>query len=272
MRGSSSHLLSSLAGFFMLCCAGEALAQPIDSVRAVILADSSSRTFSIYLMGGASPIADKALNSFAAANGFSGELFSPDLLGGSFILTEGIQLRLNHWVIAPEVCAILTNPHSSGNRQLRFGYWGIQTIGGYVVYRSDRLDIYPLVGFGARFNQLRFSQNIGATMQGTLDDTSARSLDFVNASMQIEGGLGIDYTFPLSHDERTASGLLVGLRVGYAFGIGGEQWTIDNREVSGGPDMRASGLTVGLKIGYSTQQRIYDAKIVAERGGPPAEH
>ena len=68
------------------------------------------------------------------------------------------------------------------------------------------------------------------------------------------------------------SGLLVGLRAGYVFGIADEHWFVDNRELSGGPDMGASGVSIGLKIGYSTQTRVYDAQIVAERNSPSVEH
>ena len=92
------HLLFFVAPCILFCSAPTIFAQPIDSLRTVMLTDSSNRTFSLYIMGGASPAASKALNSFAASNGFSGEAFSPDLLGGNFTLTEGIQLTLNHLV------------------------------------------------------------------------------------------------------------------------------------------------------------------------------
>jgi hypothetical protein len=119
---------------------------------------------------------------------------------------------------------------------------------GYRVYTSERLDLYPVVGFGAGAVTLEIVQQGNATFDGTLSDpltmTRLTSWGFLldlaaAADVRVTGARDDD-----GMSERTRGGFSMGVRAGYAFWPG--DWTWD---AAGGPGFAVRGVYVRVMVG-----------------------
>ncbi|PKL76623.1 MAG: hypothetical protein CVV27_09320 [Candidatus Melainabacteria bacterium HGW-Melainabacteria-1] len=124
---------------------------------------------------------------------------------------------------------------------------------GYVLVREEGLTVYPLLGIGSGSVRLRSS---GALNKLFGFNSSADVFEMQSAQVVLDLGLGADYLLDFNGDPEHASGLLVGLKLGYVFIPSPPQWEAGGRPIGGAvPNLNAQGPYLSLTLGLGTQRQ-----------------
>ncbi|MGE3728719.1 MAG: hypothetical protein AB7I41_24425 [Candidatus Sericytochromatia bacterium] len=132
------------------------------------------------------------------------------------------------------------------------GGYGLFNLG-YVVYQDTNFNLYPVLGIGSGHISVSGSSSLNKVfgLSGSEDVTRIDSSQVV-----IDIGFGADYLIDFNADPGNASGLLVGLKLGYLFVPSPTQWEANRRLVGGSnlPNLSNQGLYFNLILGAGTQR------------------
>lgn len=132
------------------------------------------------------------------------------------------------------------------------GGYGLFNLG-YLVVHEDNFSLYPVLGIGSGHISVSGSSSLNKVfgLSGSEDISRIDSNQVV-----LDIGLGADYLIDFNADPGNASGLLVGLKLGYLFVPSPTQWESNRRLVGGTnlPNLSNQGLYFNLVLGAGTQR------------------
>lgn len=132
------------------------------------------------------------------------------------------------------------------------GGYGLFNLG-YMVYQENNFNLYPVLGIGSGHISVSGSGSLNKVfgLSGSEDITRIDSNQVV-----LDIGIGADYLIDFNADAGNASGLLVGLKLGYLFVPSPTQWEANRRLVGGSnlPNLSNQGLYFNLILGAGTQR------------------
>ena len=127
------------------------------------------------------------------------------------------------------------------------GSYGVFNIG-YMAFSKWGLDVYPLLGIGGYGFTLEIYERGSHSFDDILDDPR-RGAYMTTGGFTLLPALGVDYLFDLSSSEKSAGGIVVGLRAGYAYSPVEGDWRFGESDVSNAPAVGLTGPFVFLTIG-----------------------
>lgn len=121
---------------------------------------------------------------------------------------------------------------------------------GYVVHRSARLDVFPMLGLGFGTMSLKIAQRNALAFDDVLADPR-RSATLTNVSFLLDASIHLDWRFHVRQREPNRDGgVVVGVQGGYSLSPWTSSWKLDGlNSVAGGPGMRLRGPYVRISIG-----------------------
>lgn len=122
--------------------------------------------------------------------------------------------------------------------------------GGYLVHRSSRLDVFPMLGVGLGTMSLKIAQRNALTFGEVLADPG-RSATLTNVSFLLDASVHLDWRFHVRQREPNRDGgVVVGVQGGYALSPWTSRWKLDDlNSVAGGPPIRLRGPYVRVSVG-----------------------
>ncbi|MFC1692730.1 hypothetical protein ACFL1R_04415 [Candidatus Latescibacterota bacterium] len=208
--------------------------------------EKQKHDFKGYFMIGGSTLDIDALNSRLGNKGYS-ELSDTFLsIGGGGLIKGSDKVLLGfegQMLIGGQESSVI----GSENYSLRIigGYGFLNT--GYLVYSSDRLDLFPILGIGFGGMGMKIVQT---SFDNILDNPHSFTT-LSTYSFLLNFAIGTNYKIKLSGDETEKKFFIVGLRGGYAFSPFKSGWYQDEFELTGAPDGGINGPYVRLTIGGS---------------------
>ncbi len=227
----------------------------ISSGEAVCEEEKQKLDFRGYFMIGGSTLDIDALNSRLGNKGYSelSDTFT-SIGGGGFIkVSDKVLLGLEGQVHigGQESSVIGSNNYSS---RIIGGHVFFNT--GYLVYSSDHLDLFPILGIGLGGMGIKI-------VQTSFDNILDNPHSFPNLSTYsflLNFAIGTDYKIKLSGEETEEKFFIVGLRGGYAFSPLKSGWYQDEFKLTGAPDGGFIGPYVCLTLGGIGKKSLKEIK------------
>ena len=119
---------------------------------------------------------------------------------------------------------------------------------GYSVYSTENLIIYPSIGIGAGRFSLKILEKGSLSFDEVLKGPR-RSTRLSNGGLLINPSFGFDYLLSLKKTEKSSTGIVIGVRVGYIFSPVKGNWSMEGMEVLQGPKIGISGPYIRFIIG-----------------------
>lgn len=132
------------------------------------------------------------------------------------------------------------------------GGYGLFNLG-YMVYQDQNFNLYPVLGIGSGHLSVSGSGSLNKVF-GLSGSEDVSRIDSNQVVLDI--GIGADYLIDFNADSANATGLLVGLKLGYLFVPSPTQWEANRRLVGGTnlPNLSNQGLYFNLILGAGTQR------------------
>ena len=196
-----------------------------------------------YFMFGWNKLNIGNLNAQLAAKGYSqlsDNLFS--FGGGGF----GI---INNFLLGGEGHGLYGTTVASGNYNLSltagYGFFDL----GYIVFSSESVSIFPIIGIGGGGITLDITNRNALTFDEILDEPGRMS-KLSAGGFLMNFSIGADYIIDMgNNDNESNGGLAVGIIAGYTFAPMKGQWQMNQVTVSGGPEVGVDGFYIRLMIG-----------------------
>jgi hypothetical protein len=183
------------------------------------------------------------LNSTLEAAGYS------PFSGSSMSLGGGLSVFINRWWVSLSGLYNFAEEGSGagGDLATSLSSSSLSVQGGYVVFASGGLRLFPLIGVGADFLRLKISDAVTTSFSEVLADPTGSQLKL--ELFLFELGLGADFVTPMW---LWFAPITLGARGGYRSAFSDDRWTLDDgSELSGGPKLEREGPFVQLQIGLA---------------------
>lgn len=155
---------------------------------------------------------------------------------------------INDFVIGGEgyglISSDLSNQFYQNNLTAGYGLFDV----GYLVYSSDNLIAFPLIGFGAGGIDLRINEKSLVDFDSVLINPKRGSVLSI-AGLMFNFGFNVLYRINLSEDVNKPGGLSIGLNFGYTHFLQMGNWTLFDTEIANGPRAGLSGFYIRFSIG-----------------------
>ncbi len=119
---------------------------------------------------------------------------------------------------------------------------------GYIIYAHKYYWLYPYIGIGGETISLKIRSRENPPFDDVLTNPN-RSSTLNTSGMILTAGLGWDYLFNFSHNEKHFGGLGIGIRFGYTYTLFKEAWQLNGADIGSGPDISITGPFVRMLIG-----------------------
>ena len=129
---------------------------------------------------------------------------------------------------------------------LEAGY-GLFTLG-YMLVPHDRLQLYPMFGFGGGVVKLKIVEKNPPSFEDVLD-APGRSAELFNGGLLLNLGFGADTWLGIHRERADYNGVMLGLRAGYLFTPLSGDWHLDEKKIRGGPEYDFTGPYARVLIG-----------------------
>jgi len=122
---------------------------------------------------------------------------------------------------------------------------------GYMVVRSKGLRLYPMVGIGGGGMSLKLTPaGVPSPTFDEVIDNPGREAEMSVGGLAFNFALGLEYFFTRSYRaRRQPRGLHVGIRAGYVLMPGKADWTLEELDVTGGPNVTLDGFYLQAVLG-----------------------
>ena len=199
-----------------------------------------------YYYPGFSFLNTSSLNQTLAENNFSN--YSGTFLnqaGGAHVILDRIILGgSGHGLIGFRAAS------AKGDTIAVDGGYGLLNLG-YLLISNKGFNLYPTLGIGSGIMTISSSTALNKLFKFE----STEDIFRLNSSQIIlDLGISADYMIDFNTDPQHASGILVGLRLGFVFVPSPTQWE-SNRRVFGGttlPNLSSQGIYINLMLGGGT--------------------
>ncbi|MDI6807605.1 MAG: hypothetical protein QME66_01315 [Candidatus Eisenbacteria bacterium] len=119
---------------------------------------------------------------------------------------------------------------------------------GYLLYSKKGVNIYPIMGIGGGEMSFKIVERSSPTFDGLLVNPK-RNAGLSTDVFLLSVGLGVDKLVNLGGDEKGEGGLAIGLQVGFTFAPNIGEWSLEERNIAGGPEIGITGPYVRLMFG-----------------------
>jgi hypothetical protein len=133
-----------------------------------------------------------------------------------------------------------------GGNNIRNSFSAFRGLGiiGYLIYTSDRFDVFPYIGGGFAGYNLIMTNTMGDSF-GNIVSTGQRGAVLSSLSFLMTGGVQITYRLPVITTDKGVFGLALGAKAGYDVAFAQSNWAMgginDFVPVSGGPKTPLTG-------------------------------
>lgn len=184
------------------------------------------------------------LNDRLAGAGYAGFEESFLSIGG------GGHAIIGRWIVGGEGHGVVHREAQNGAFNTKIGGgWGAFNVG-YVVWRPGDIFVYPKLGVGGGGYDLTFASREAVTFDDLLANP-ARESRVTMGGLLVDLGVGADWLIALgARRHHGRGGLVLGLRAGYLLMPLRSDWTLDEVEASGGPNVGIQGPYVRAAIGF----------------------
>jgi len=192
-----------------------------------------------YFMVGSSIMDVKALNSRLEGKGYPAlsDKFVSLGGGGHGIIGRAIIGGEGHGLIGEEV--------TTGSYKVSIGAGYGLFNAGYIVYSTDSLRVYPLLGIGGGGIELSIVEKGSPSFDETLDNPRRMAV-LSTGGLLLQFALGTDYLLKLGGTKKERGGLVFGLRLGYSFAPIKGGWSMDGIGISDAPRVGITGPYIRL--------------------------
>lgn len=125
--------------------------------------------------------------------------------------------------------------------------YGLFTLG-YLLSTRDRLQLYPMLGFGGGMVKLKIVAKNPPSFEDVLD-APGRNAELASGGLLLNLGFGADTWLGIHRERRDYSGVVLGVRAGYLFTPLAGDWHLDEKKIRGGPEFDLSGPYVRVLLG-----------------------
>ncbi len=129
---------------------------------------------------------------------------------------------------------------------LEAGY-GLFTLG-YLLLTNDRLQLYPMFGFGGGGVKLKIVAKNPPSFEDVLT-APGRNAELSSGGLLLNLGFGADTWLGIHRERRDYSGVVLGVRAGYLLTPLAGDWHLDEKKIRGGPEFDLGGPYVRALIG-----------------------
>jgi len=126
------------------------------------------------------------------------------------------------------------------------GGYGLFNVGYLLLYKSG-LILYPTIGFGGGGFDLRLTEKSTLSFSDIINDPKRESYLSTGAYI-ITMGMALDYLFPLAKEENSVGGILIGIKLGYAYSFSDSEWKMGDLTITG-PKIGMKGFFLRFAIG-----------------------
>jgi hypothetical protein len=159
---------------------------------------------------------------------------------------------VGRWILGGEGHALSSTgaePRGGLRAELSGGYGLFRA--GYVLFQSQSLSVYPMVGFGGGGMGLTLTSRRDSTFDDLLANPSGQ-VTLSKGGLLLDAGVGAEFRIRLGGTEREHGFVLLGVRAGYQFFLSVvDDWeTAGGGKVTGAPDFGLSGPGVQLLVGF----------------------
>lgn len=135
------------------------------------------------------------------------------------------------------------------------GGYGLLNLG-YVIVRQKNFSLYPMIGIGSGGVKINSSEALNKLFSFT---SNSDVFELQSSQIVMDIGLGADYLIDFNADRKLATGLDVGLKLGYVFVPSPPQWESAGRPVGGSvPNLNTQGVYLSLSLGLGAQRERKD--------------
>lgn len=185
-------------------------------------------------------------------------LFSEDAeyeSSSNFVIIGGDgYAEFNRWLIGGEGYSFFSQEETytqNGTDYVADGGGGLGLFNvGYKVYQTQKLHIYPLLGFGGGGYGLEVAVEEDVDLQ-QLQEAPFRTMEVGTGFLAGQLSVGADYFFASEPDPEDGGygGLYIGLRAGYLYALPSDAWNYQGGDINNGPDLNLNGFFVRLSVG-----------------------
>lgn len=135
------------------------------------------------------------------------------------------------------------------------GGYGLLNLG-YVIVRQKNFSLYPMIGIGSGGVKINASEALNKLFGFT---SGSDVFELQSSQIVMDIGLGADYLIDFNADRKLATGLDVGLKLGYVFVPSPPQWESAGRPVGGSvPNLNTQGVYLSISLGLGAQRERKD--------------
>ncbi len=196
-----------------------------------------------YAMFGTGTLDIEALNTRLQESGYGSMSDNFTSFGG------GGHAIVDRLIIGGEGHALLGKDMSSGEYKFSmaagYGFFNV----GYIIYRIQDLNIYPLLGIGGGGISLKIAEQGTAPTFNEILENPRKSSELSTSAFLINFAIGADYLLELGKKEKERGGLVFGLRAGYTFALFKDDWYMNENQVPGAPELGISGPYIRFMFG-----------------------
>ena len=133
---------------------------------------------------------------------------------------------------------------------------------GYVLWQEKNFSLYPILGIGSGSSKISSSESLAKLF--TFNSTTEVN-ELSSSQIIMDLGLGADYLLDFNGDPAHASGLLVGLKLGYVFVPSPPQWEMGGKPFGGSiPNLNSQGPYLSISLGLGTQRETPIGETIRE--------
>jgi len=196
-----------------------------------------------YAMFGMGMLDIENLNTRLQASGYGSISDNFSSFGG------GGHAIVDRFIIGGEGNVLLGKETSSGEYKFSmtasYGFFNL----GYIIYRIQDLNIYPLLGIGGGGISLKIAEQGTAPAFDEILENPRRSSELSTSAFLINLAIGADYLLELGKKEKERGGLVFGLRAGYTFALFKDDWYMNENQVPGAPELGITGPYIRFMFG-----------------------
>jgi hypothetical protein len=124
---------------------------------------------------------------------------------------------------------------------------------GYLLHLGERVNVYPLVGVGLGWTMFKLIPDSGTPSFGEILSDPHRMSKLTSSGLLLNFGMGAHCLVYQRMGEYKTENWYLGLRVGYKYMPSPSDWSMEDLEISGGPEVSLSGPYLHFYLGWGPE-------------------
>jgi hypothetical protein len=124
---------------------------------------------------------------------------------------------------------------------------------GYLLHLGERIKAYPLVGVGLGWTMFKLIPDYGTLSFHEVLSNPHRISKLTSSGLLLNFGMGAHWLVYQRMGEYRTENWYIGLRVGYKYMPSPSDWSMEDLEISGGPEVSLSGPYLHFYLGWGPE-------------------